>query len=120
MGYGGGSLSGGLASLGISFAGAVIPLLEFNTRYSKNGGMTTQVKRGGGATLNHVFAARVFGPIAAYERLSKKRFPVEGKFGPSTAHMMQNDEVVDQMDTTTREVFDKRIEHEITRVLNGW
>ena len=111
--------AGGVAS--ISFAGTVLPLLEFNTRYSRGGQLTTQVKRNGGAaTLEHAFAEKVFGPIAVFERVGAPRFPVEQKFGPSTGHMMQNENVVEKMDETIRDTFDKRVEHEILRVLNGW
>ena len=33
--------------------------------------------------------------------------------------MMQDEKVVEQMDKTITETFDKRIEHEILRILNG-
>ena len=117
----GGGSAGGIASLSVRYAGKVLPLLEFNTKISRNGLLTTQVKRSGGAaTLQHAFAERVFGPIAVFERVGSPRFPVEQKFGPSTAHMMQNEEVIKKMDETIRETNEKRVEHEITRVLNGW
>lgn len=117
----GGNSTGGVATLSISFAGNVLPLLSFSTRYSKNGTLTTQVKRNGGAaTLQHAFAEKVFGPIAVFERVGSSRFPVEQKFGPSTGHMMGNENVVEQMDKTIQETFEQRSEHEILRVLNGW
>lgn len=113
--------AGGVVSMNISYAGSVLPLLEFNTKYSRGGRLQTQVKRNGGAaTLQHAFAESVFGPIAVFERLGTSRFPVEQKFGPSTGHMMQNDQVIDQMEETIRETYEKRIEHEISRLLNGW
>lgn len=113
--------SGGVASVSIGFAGNVLPLLMFHTKFSRDGRIQTQVRRGGGAAaLNHAFAANIFGPVAVFERVGLSRFPVEQKFGPSTAQMMENDKVVTQMDKTVRETYDKRIEHEINRVLNGW
>jgi len=113
--------SGSVVSMNIRYAGNVLPLLAFNTRYSRDGLITTQVKRNGGAaTLQHAFAERVFGPIAVFERVGAPRFPVEQKFGPSTAHMMGNEQVIERMDETIRETYDKRIEHEIMRVMNGW
>jgi len=115
------SNAGSVVSLRISYAGNVLPLLTFNTQYSKDGKVQTQVKRNGGAaTLEHAFAERVFGPVAVFERLGSSRFPVEQKFGPSTAHMMQNEAVIEKMDQTIQETFDKRIEHEILRIMNGW
>ncbi|MDR1158354.1 MAG: hypothetical protein LBK75_08665 [Oscillospiraceae bacterium] len=113
--------SGGAVSMTLSYAGNVLPLLTFNTRFSRGGLLQTQVKRHGVTeTLQHVFAERVFGPIAAFERLGTSRFPVEQKYGPSASHMLENEAVIEQMDKTVREAFDKRIEAEINRVLNGW
>jgi hypothetical protein len=115
------SESGGIVSMSISYAGNVLPLLTFNTKYSRSGLLQTQVKRDGAtAVLERAFAARVFGPIGVFERVGEKRFPVEQKFGPSTAHMMSSEQVVEKMDATVRETFERRLEHEITRVLNGW
>ena len=113
--------SGSGVSMSIKFAGHVLPLLEFNTRYERGGLLTTQVKsNGGAATLQHAFAERVYGPLGVYERVGAPRFPVEEKFGPSTGHMMRNEQVVQKMEKTIREEFDKRMEHEIIRVMNGW
>ena len=115
------SEAGGVVTMWISYSGNVLPLLEFNTTYSKNGLLQTQVKRNGSeALLKHAFAKRVFGPVGVFERISDRRFPVEQKYGPSTAHMMQGDKVVEKMDDTVRETFERRLEQEITRVLNGW
>ena len=115
------SESGGIVTMWIAYSGNVLPLLSFNTRYSRDGHLQTQVKRSGTETLlKHAFAARVFGPTAVFERIGSSRFPVEQKYGPSTAHMMSSDYVVKKMDETVRETFDRRLEHEINRVLNGW
>lgn len=115
------SESGGVISMKVTYAGHVIPLIEFNTRYSRSGTLTTQVKRDSTpATLDHAFAARVFGPIGIFERVGYERFPVEQKFGPSGAHMMSNETIVENMDEIIRDTYERRLEHEITRVLNGW
>jgi hypothetical protein len=113
--------AGGVVSMDISYAGHVLPLLTFNTRFSRDGRVQTQVKRNGGATaLDHAFVASIFGRTAVFERVGAPRFPVEQKFGPSTGHMMQNEQVVEKMDETIRTTYEARIEHEILRVLNGW
>lgn len=113
--------AGGVVTMTLSYAGNVLPLLSFNTRLSKNGLLHTQIKRtNSAAILEHAFAARVYGPIGVFERLSGSRFPVEQKFGPSTAHMMQSEEVVKNMDETIREVYERRMDQEINRILNGW
>lgn len=115
------SQGGSVVSMHISYAGHVLPLLTFHTKYARDGRVQTQVKRNGGATsLEHAFTASIFGPVAVFERVGAPRFPVEQKFGPSTGHMMQNDQVIKKMDETIRDTYEKRIEHEILRVLNGW
>ena len=106
--------AGGVMGMSISFSGTVLPLLTFNTTYSRDGTVQTQVKRNGGAaTLQHAFVARIFGPTAVFERVGSPRFPVEQKFG-------RNEEVIEKMDETIRDTYEKRVEHEILRVLNGW
>ena len=109
----------GVDSVQIIFAGQVIPLIEFHTRFSKDGGVSTSVKRGGGGVLSHAFIANI-GGTSVFERITTRRFPVEKKYGPSAAHMMMNETVVENMDEHITSVFNERIEHEITRILNGW
>lgn len=112
---------GGVLSMSISFAGSVIPLIKFDTKFSKGGYVQTQVKRNGGAaTLQHAFVASIFGQTGVFERVGTPRFPVEQKYGPSTGHMMQDENVIEKMEQTISETFENRIEHEIMRVLNGW
>ena len=115
------SAGGSGVSMNIRYAGAVLPLVTFNTSYSRGGRVRVQVKRASaGDVLDHAFAARAFGPMGIFERVGRPRFPVQQLFGPSTAHMMRNEQVIDQMDETIRETYKKRMEHEIMRVLNGW
>lgn len=112
---------GGVAGVNLSFSGSVLPLLTFNARFSRSGDLKVQVKRnGGGGTLQHTFVANISGKTGVYERLGTSRFPVEQKFGPSTGHMMQNERVIEEMDKTVSEVFEKRMEQEIYRLLNGF
>ena len=112
--------SGGAASMSIIYAGSVLPLIQFNTKYSRGGRLQTQVKRnGGGGTLQHAFVATI-GAMGVFERVGTSRLPVEQKYGPSTGHMMQNEQVVEQMSKTISETYEKRIEHEILRLMNGW
>jgi len=110
---------GGATSVSIEFAGSVIPLLEFNTRYARGGRLTTTVKSGSSATLYHAFVAPMFGPAAVFEHINQTRGPVEQKFGPSTGHMMQNDVIIEQEDKVMMETFEQRIDHEISRILAG-
>lgn len=111
--------SGGVASATVLFAGSVIPLIQFRTQFTKDGGVSVSVKKGGGGVLAHAFVANI-GGTNIYERIGKPRFPIEKKYGPSAAHMMMDGTVEENMEKVIVETFNNRIEHEITRVLNGW
>jgi len=109
---------GGSVGFNINFRGSVIPLTEFSVKASRGGGVTAQVKRGGGGTISSAFAARVYGPMRIWERVGKSRLPVEQKYGPSTAQMMGNETIVDLMTETIQESFHERLEHEVWRLLS--
>lgn len=104
------------------FRGEVIPMIQFHTTVDKNGLVRTQVKRHNVAqTLEHAFKAQVNGQLGIYERVGPHRYPTKQLFGPSTPQMMKsNDEVKAEIDAKIVETFDKRIDHEILRILNGW
>ena len=111
--------AGGVTGIRLVFAGNVIRLIEFNAKFSRDGGVAVSVKRGGGGTLSHAFFANT-GRTGVYERVGSSRLPIEQKFGPSAAHMMMDETVQKNMEDQIVKVFNERIEHEITRVLNGW
>ena len=110
---------GGVASVQLKFAGAVIPLIEFGgTGGGPRGGVSASPKKGGGS-IRSAFINTVYGTRGVWERVSTKRFPVEQKYGPSTGHMMQDEGVSEKLTQKIESVFDEHIEHEIWRILNG-
>lgn len=110
-----------VVSMNVTYSGNVLPLLTFKTRYGKNGYITTQVmQNGGAATLQRAFASTMRGSVAVYEREGAERLPIRQLYGPSTAHMLRNEKVQEQMGQTVQEVFQDRLEHELYRILNGW
>lgn len=113
--------SGGI-SVVFGFRGNVIPLTRFNTRVSESGRVTTQVKRSGAAaTLDRAFSAQMGGHRGIYERVGVERFPVHELYGPATPQMMySNEDVMDAIEEKMVDTYDKRIDHEIMRLLNGW
>lgn len=112
---------GGL-SVVFGFRGNVIPLMKFNTRVNNKGQVVTQVKRSGtAATLERAFTAQMGGHRGVYERVGTQRFPVEELYGPVTPQMMYaNEEVTDEIEAKMAETYEKRIDHEILRLLNSW
>lgn len=113
--------AGGGISVVFGFSGNVIPLMKFNTRVGKDGRVVTQVKRASTAeTLSHAFVSQMGGHRGVYERVGADRFPVKELYGPATPQMMySNEEVLDQIEGKMAETYEKRIEHEISRLLAG-
>lgn len=54
------------------------------------------------------------------ERDGSKRLPISEFMGPSTAQMAGNSIVLADVEEKAQEVINKRVEHEITRILNGY
>lgn len=114
--------SDGGISVVFGFRGNVIPLMKFNTRINGSGQVVTQVKRSGSAeTLNRAFSAQMGGHRGVYERTGPSRFPVKELYGPATPQMMySNETVTDEIERKVADTYEKRIDHEILRLLNGW
>ena len=104
------------------YRGNVIPLIRFDTRIGKDGRVTTRVlRKSARETLDHAFVAHVGAHTGIFERETKQRTPIKELFGPSAVQAFYaQEETVDKMDDAIRKTYESRIEHEITRVLNGW
>ncbi len=109
-------------SVVFGFAGYVLPLLKFNTSVNSRGVVSTQVKRQSAKeTLDHAFRAQMGHHTGIYERYGPDRFPVRELFGPATPQMLySNEDVLDRMEEKMVDAYEKRIDHEILRLLNGW
>lgn len=115
--------SGNEISVGLNFRGYHVPLIRFNAKITSSGLYRVQVKRSSsGDTFKHVFRATMSsGHIGLFERSTKKRLPIEQKLGPSVPQMMgANQNLANSVGTNVRRVFEERMEHEITAILNGW
>ncbi len=112
----------GSLSVVFGFYGYVIPLIQFNTKVGKDGRIVAQVKRSGAAqTLDRAFVAQMGGHRGIYERVGVKKRPVKELYGPATPQMMYaNEAVIDNVEAKMIDTYEKRIDHEIIRVLNGW
>ena len=96
--------SNGEVSINFGYRGSVIPLRVFDTQ-----------------ALDHAFESKMGSHYGIYERQGEKRFPVKELFGPATPQMMySNENVMDSIEAKMASTYEERIEHEITRVLNGW
>lgn len=112
---GGGS---GATKVTIRYAGAMLDLLEFSPKISNTDGVRYQAKRGNEVHLRHAFDIKAYGGHV-YERVGRPRFPVQKKLGPSTPHMLKDNDVADPLGKRIMEVFNQRLSHEIGRILGS-
>lgn len=112
----------GNLSVVFGFKGSSIPLITFARNPGRDGHVYVRVRRSGtGAMLDHAFFASMGSHLGIYERIAAPRLPIRELYGPATTQMMySNENVLDQIEEKVAEAFEKRVDHEITRLLNGW
>lgn len=78
-------------------------------------GIFVQVKKGSGSLVPRSFdhGGRFFA------RTSKKRFPIKGLYGPSVPQLFGNPDVMDAMEEAGMDMYEKRLEHELDRLIGG-
>lgn len=108
----------------VLFAGTVIPLMKFKVNPSEpeQKKVTVSVLRSqGGKRLEAAYVANLgkYG-VGVFERLTSKRESSQQLYGPSAAHMMENADVLQKAETAAQETINKRVEQEISRILNGY
>lgn len=109
----------------VSFAGYKIPLYRFNvspTLPVQHATVSAAVLNESGRTpFAEAFIAKMkSGHTGMFERDGTARLPITEFMGPSTAQMAANSVVLEAVEDKAQEVINKRVEHEITRILNGY
>ena len=114
--------SAGSYEVTFGYRGNVIPLIKFDTRIDNSGRIATRVLRSSAReVLDNAFVAHVGSHTGLFERETKKRKPIKELFGPSAVQAFYaRESTVDKMNEEINKTYEARIEHEITRVLNGW
>ena len=108
----------------IEFAGTVIPLMKFKVSPKEPRQKTVSVsvlRESGGKRLESAYVADLgrYG-VGVFERLTSRRATSQQLFGPSVAHMVENENVLERVEDSAQGTVDKRLEHEISRILNGY
>lgn len=108
----------------LEFGGTLIPLQQFKVSPSspKQGTVSVSVLKSQSATrLNHAYVTDLGKHgVGVFERMTRKRDSSTQLYGPSSAHMMEHSDVMDKVEEQAQEMVNKRIEQEITRILNGY
>lgn len=109
----------------VSFAGYKIPLYRFKvtpTVPTQKATVKAAVLKSSGQTpFERAFIAKMkSNHTGVFERVTRRRLPISEFMGPSTAQMAGNSVVLEKVEKAAQETIDKRLEHEITRILNGY
>ena len=100
--------------------GSNINLMEFkvsprtDTTGNKRKPIRVQVKKGGGDTLTRAFVWN--GNV--FEREGNTRLPISRLFGPAAPVMLNNEQVVERVQKKAVETVEKRLDHEVGRLLD--
>lgn len=82
--------------------------------------VVVRVKRGGGGEVRSAFVAKMkSGHFGVFERAGKRRLPIGELYGPPVPIMMGNPSVIEWVETKAIGVLGNRLDHEITRALEG-
>ena len=109
----------------IEYAGTVIPLIKFNVAPQKATYGRTSVKAAVKRDESQVELQKGFtaqmpnGHIGVYERKGDSNYPIKQFYGPSVPRMAENTVVIKTVEDRVNEVINKRMEHELDRILNG-
>ncbi len=105
----------------VEFAGNLIPLIKFNPKDRRPNGVSVSVLKGWSNLISDAYIADLgqYG-VGVFARETNKRNSSKQLEGPSAAHMMENVDVLEKVEKAAQETINKRVEHEITRLLNGY
>lgn len=96
-----------------------IQLIKFSVSKNKRG-LRAGVKKGSSKPIKSGFIINnARGGANAFVRLTPKRVPTKGLYGPSVPQMIGNEQIIDKISDQTTEMLMKRMEHEASRVLGG-
>lgn len=107
----------------VEFSGNLIPLMKFDVtpKIPQRKTVSASVlKNGSKKQLIHAYVANLKYGMSVFERESKERESSRQLYGPAAAVMVENGDVLTKVQTAAIETIDKRVEHEITRILNGY
>lgn len=111
----------------IKSRGSAIKLINFRVKPNKpqpkrKSPISISVKRGSSKSIKNGFVAQMkksSGHVNVFSRLTRKRMPIKGHYGPSIPQMLGNESVIKYVENKAGETLDTRVVHELKRLLGG-
>ena len=108
-------------NIGITKAGPSRLEASITPKQPQRKAVSASVLDGGGKShLIHAYVANLGYGVGVFERETSARESSKQLFGPSTAHMVENGNVLKNVQAAAMDTIDKRVEHEISRILSGY
>lgn len=107
----------------ITFNGNLIPLIKFGVTPKQPQRKTVSASvltSGGRKQLVHAYVANLKYGVGVFERETSERDSSRQLYGSAAAVMIDNDTVLKNVQSAAMETIDKRVEHEISRILSGY
>lgn len=107
----------------IYFNGNLIPLVKFDVvpKQPQRKTVSASIRKGSGRKqLAHAYVANLRYGVGTFERETSERDSSRQLYGPAAAIMVGDEAVLERIEQAATETIDKRVEHEISRILNGY
>lgn len=111
----------------IAFSSGTIPLYRFNvtpkepTPKQRTKVKAAVLKSSSQTEFEHAFIMRMKnGHVGMFERETRKSKPIKEFQSPSIKAMVENSAVIEQVEQAANETIEKRINHEVNRILAGY
>ena len=102
--------------------GSPMPLMKFKVtpKAPKREVVRASVKRAGGS-IGFAFIARMEnGQVGVFKRAGKDRYPIRQLYSVSSAQMLGEPTVIEDVNERAQEVYESRLMHEVDRLINRY
>lgn len=104
-------------------SGPVTPLMKFDVTPKFPDAMPVRarvLKGSGRKPIQSGFVTRTNnGFVNVFTRVGQRRYPIKSRYGPSIPQMIGHEEPLEDITQRAQEILDKRLEHELSRLLWG-
>lgn len=102
--------------------GAPMELFKFKVtpRVPGRGNVQASVKRAGGAIGYAFISAQKTGNVGVFKRVGKERLPIRQLYSVSSAQMVGEPTVIEEVTERAGEVYEDRLMHEVDRLINRY
>lgn len=103
----------------MNIKGSMLDVRFFSRRITKRRGVFVTIKRDSSFHVPGSFGQTVNGNRIAMRRAGRERYPTKGIYGPSAPQLFGNPAVMSLMEKQGMEMYEKRLQHALDRIIGG-